>query len=203
MFFPKTTFSHHDLNSGLVATVNRVHEPGLKDELDRAIIASHKTRNVILIGGGKFELFADLTTVNPDGTAYFFVAAGAPLGDGQVPVGATLYDAVAASLLATAPNAWRHVFKRYLANVSNCTSPDSSWSAPGPMPRGTPWLTGFSSSPRAHLLREEKVLLWKLVRLVGLNVLERCEHGAAEAALEGNIPEIDPGRYIELGDWQD
>jgi hypothetical protein len=190
------TFPHHDLNSGLVATVKRIHEPELKDELDRAIVASHKTRDLVSVG--KFRVFADLSTVMPDGTSYFVVTAGARLGEGRVPVGKTLYNAVAAAQLATSPSPWRYLFNRYLSAVSECESPATLWSAPGGIPHGTPWLCGFSTASAALLLDEEKILLWKLVRSVGFNVLERCERGAAAAARDGNIPEVDTELYPEL-----
>jgi hypothetical protein len=37
-----STFQHHDLNSGLVATVKRIHEPQLQGELDRAVVAGQR-----------------------------------------------------------------------------------------------------------------------------------------------------------------
>jgi len=193
------SFPHHDLNTGLAATVSRVHNDQLWEELNHAVVGSHKTRDVFVIGGGKFELFADLTTACPDGTAYFFVAAAVPLGEGHVPAGATLYHAVTASQVATSPLPWRHLFKRYLSAVSTCTSCILRWNAPGSMPFGTPWLCGFSTAKAGLLLAEEEANLLRLVRQTGLNVLERCEQGAAEAAREGCTPEIDAEQYPELG----
>lgn len=196
---PSSSFPHHELNTGLTAMVRREHDSQLKDELDGAIVGAHKTRDMFVVGGGKFELFADLTTANPDGTAYFFIAAAAPLGEGYIPVGATLYHAVTASQVATSPLPWRHLFKRYLSAVSTCTSCVLRWNAPGSMPFGTPWLCGFSTAKAGLLLADEESQLLKLVRQVGLNVLERCERGAAEAARDGCAPEIDATQYPELG----
>jgi hypothetical protein len=180
--------------------IDRVHDSRVKDELDRAVVASHKTRDVIVVGSGRFEVFADFTTANPDGTAYFFVAAGVPLGEGGcIPVGETLYHGVAASQVATSPLPWRHLFKRYLSAVSTCTSILARWDAPGSMPLGTPWVCGFSTAKAAILSVEEEAQLSRLVHQLGINVLERCEWGAAEAAREGNSPEIDTELYPELG----
>ncbi|HEY1793349.1 MAG TPA: hypothetical protein VGG34_10560 [Opitutaceae bacterium] len=179
--------------------INRAHETRDKDELDRAVVASHKTRDVIVVGSGRFELFSDLTTANPDGTAYFFVASGTPLGDGGcIPAGETLYHGVAASQVATSPLPWRHLFKRYLSAVSACTAILARWDAPGSMPFGTPWVCGFSTAKAAILTAEEEAQLFRLVHQLGLNVLERCERGAAEAAREGNSPQIDAELYPEL-----
>jgi hypothetical protein len=196
-----STFPLHHLNTGSVSTVSRAHDSRVKDELDQAIVGSHKTRDMFRVGSGRFELFADLTTARPDGTAYFFVAAGVPLGEeGCIPVGEILYHAVVASQVATSPLPWRHLFKRYLSAVSACTSILARWDAPGSMPLGTPWVCGFSTAKAAILSIDEEAQLLRLVRQVGLNVMERCERGAAEAAREGNSPEIDSQLYPELGD---
>jgi len=201
MLSPKTTFQHHDLNSGLVATVKRIHEPQLQGELDRAVEAAHRTRDLISVCE-EFKVFADLSTVSPDGTSYFVVTARTRLGGGRVLVGKTLYTAVAAAKLATAPSPWRYLFNRYLSAVSESSWPATRWGAPGGMPRGTPWICGFASAAAAHLLPEEKNFLWGLIRSVGLNVLERCERGASQAAKDGIVLEVDTDLYPELReDW--
>lgn len=201
MLSPKSTFQHHDLGSGLVGTVKRIHDSQLQSEVDRAIVASHNTRDLISLSEN-FKVFADLSTVCPDGTTYFVLTARVPLGGGRVPAGSTLYNAVAAATLATAPSPWRYLFCRYLSAVSESSWPTTRWNAPGGMPHGTPWLCGFSTMRAEHLLCEEKSLLWGLVRSVGLNVLERCERGAAQAVQDGHVPEVDTDLYPELReDW--
>jgi hypothetical protein len=189
----------HDLNSGRVTTINRTDEPRLREELGRAIVSSFKVRRAMLIGGGRFEVIADLTTVREEATTCFFVGAGAPLGGGRVSVGTILCCATTAYWLATAPEPYRFLIARYLSAVATAP-PLTIWNSIGPMPRGVPWMCAFSTAEAAWLGREEKQLLWKLVGLIGLDLLERCERAAADAERDGRVPQLNTDRFPELAD---
>lgn len=198
MLFSRTIFSLHDLTSGQCGTLNRIHDPKLREELDRAILTSNQIRHTVLIGAGKFELITDLTTIIPEGTACFYVGAGAPLGARRVAAGTILYEAIAAYWLATAPEVYRFLFARYLSEVARSVPPLPEWNAPAFLPPGVPWICGFSTGAAVWLEPEEKKLLWRLVLLIGLNLLERCERSAADAERDGNVPVLDHERYPEL-----
>jgi hypothetical protein len=192
---------HHELRFGRITNVPQHLTHPAKTEIARAIPAAHHGRCMIPIEGTGLELFAEETTI-ADGNAWFFVAAHSPLAGGKVAVGTQLYAATVACQLATAPIAWRHVVSRYIAAMAKA-APLCTFSAPGPMPRNMPWMSGFPSSEYLRLSAEERNTVLTIVRLVGLALLEKCTAASERAKANGGdfVPNSD--QYLELLDWAD
>lgn len=194
---PHPTFAFHDLRYGSVEQVPRSLIHPAAREIAQAIPASHECWSSVPVDGTRFALFADLTSVQ-SGNAFLFLCARAPLGGGVVPVGTTLYEAVVAVELATAPQVWRHILRYYLKAVAK-NPPLVTFSAPGPMPQGDlPWLAGFSSPEANRLANEERDSLLAAVKSAGLALLARCEQGVRGSVAAGREFIPDPDEYPEL-----
>src|SRR6185436_8644027 len=100
-----------DLRCGWEAVVLRGPELPANEMLEQAAMESSRNQSTVVVTGSFFRVQADFQSTH-DGNSYFAIDAAAPLVGGKVRPGLRLFDGIACSTLATAPNAWRWLVNR-------------------------------------------------------------------------------------------
>ena len=194
---PNPTFAFRDLRYDSVEQVPRNLAHPAAHKIAQVIPASHELGHSLEVDGTPYGLFVDLDSVK-NGTIYYFLSSNVPLGNGVVPANNFLFEGVAACELATAPEAYRHIFKFYLRAVSK-NPPLVSFSAPGAMPKSDlPWIVFFCTPLATRLLPEEKNSLAAIAKAVGIALLALCEQGIRSSVAAGREFIPDPEAYPEL-----
>lgn len=191
--------AHLDLRLGRVRHIPLHLEHELTPAVAAALSQAEKAEAFVPIEGVPFCVHAQFHRAC-DGNFAFWVDADRPLASGKIGPRSVLLAATVAGCEGSAPLAWRYIFQQWLTHMMECPF-ERNFGAPGTMPRFFPALWTLPTADLRVLSKDEWTDLLTVVRLVGLNLVERGRRGLQETAAKGYSLAPDPDQYIELRDW--